>query len=435
MLLTRSKHMNKTLLLLSAVVFAPSMWAQSIAGLWSGTVTVSGNEIPFKIEFSGDGDNVKGWFFNGDQHENSTGGKFENGSLILNFDSYASELKATLKNGVLEGEYGSTGRPAAAAPDAAPAGRPGRGRSGPLPFRAVRYVPEPPSTVTAPDISGLWYLENIRSSKHDEKAWQFFVEQKGTEVSGAILRVDGDTGTLTGAYKDGKFVLSHFSGARGSLLVVIPQSDGTLVLELDGQHPQTGAIVGVRPGEARAKGLDLPVDFNLHTSVTDPNKPFTFSYPDLSGKIVSNTDPRFQGKVLLINITGSWCPNCHDEAPFLAALYDKYHAQGLEIVALDFEQGDEQLTNPVRLRQLIKQSGIKYTVLLGGLTGSAKEQLTQAKDWDTWPATFFVGRDGLVKAVHSGFPGPGSGKLYKDETDEFVAKVQQLLGQNLKSSK
>jgi thiol-disulfide isomerase/thioredoxin len=431
--------LKTSLVLLAAIAFAPSLWAQqTIAGLWSATVTVSGNEIPFKIGFSGDGDNIKGWFFNGDQHENSTGGKFENGSLVLNFDSYASVLKATLKNGVLEGEYGSTARPAAVttgATPAAPAGRAGRGGGGPLPFRAVRYVPEPPSNVKAPDISGLWYLENIKSSKHDEKAWQFFVEQKGAEVSGAILRVDGDTGTLSGSYKDGKFVLSHFSGARGSLLVVTPQSDGTLTLELDGQHPQTGAIVGVRPEQARAKGLDLPVDFNLHTSVTDPSKPFTFSYPDLSGKIVSNTDPRFQGKVVLINVTGSWCPNCHDEAPFLAALYDKYHAQGLEIVALDFEQGDEQLTNPVRLRQLIKQSGIKYTVLLGGLTGTAKGKLTQARDWDTWPATFFVGRDGLVKAVHSGFPSPGSGKLYKDETDEVVAKVEQLLGQNLKSSK
>jgi thiol-disulfide isomerase/thioredoxin len=433
--------MKTRLLLLSVIAFTPAVWAQSLAGLWSATVTVSGNEIPFKIQFAGDGENIKGWFFNGDQHENSTGGKFENGSLVLNFDSYASVLKATLKDGVLEGEYGSTARPASSAAatgstnGAAPASRAGRGGGGPLPFRAVRYVPEPPSNVRAPDISGLWYVENIRSSKHDEKAWQFFVEQKGADVSGAILRVDGDTGTLTGTYKDGKFILSHFSGARGALLVVTPQSDGTLVLELDGQHPQTGAIVAVRPEQAKAKGLDTPADFNLHTSVADPTKPFDFSYPDLNGKIVSNTDPRFVGKVVLINITGSWCPNCHDEAPFLAALYDKYRAQGLEIVALDFEQGDEQLTNPVRLRQLIKQSGIKYTVLLGGLTGTAKEKLTQAKDWDTWPATFFVGRDGLVKAVHSGFPSPGSGKLYKDETDEFVAKVEQLLGRNLKSSK
>lgn len=423
--------MKTTLVLISAIAFAPAMWAQSIAGLWSANITVGGNEIPFRIEFSGDGNNVKGWFFNGEEHENSTGGKFENNSLVLNFDSYASVLKATLKNGVLEGEYSSTARPTGSD---APAGRSG-GPGAPLPFRAVRYVPEPRSNVQAPDISGLWYLENVRSSKHDEKAWQFIVEQQGPEVSGAILRVDGDTGTLTGSYKDGKFVLSHFSGARGALLVVTPQSDGTLVLELDGQHPQSRPIVGVRPEQARAKGLDLPADFNQHTSVTDPTKPFNFSFPDLNGNVVSNTDARFQGKVVLINITGSWCPNCHDESPFLAALYDKYHAQGLEIVALDFEQGAEQLANPVRLRQLIRQSGIKYTVLLGGLTGEVKDKLTQAKGWDSWPTTFFVGRDGLVKAVHAGFPSPGSGKLYKDETDEFVAQVETLLGQNLKSSK
>ena len=424
--------MKTKLLLISTIVFAPAMWAQSIAGLWNATITVGGNQIPFKIEFAGDGNNVKGWFFNGEEHENSTGGKFENNSLVLNFDSYASVLKATLNNGVLEGEYASTARPAAADSGA----RAGRGPgAAPLPFRAIRYIAVPPSKMNAPDISGLWYLENIKSSKHDEKAWQFIVEQKGPEVSGAILRVDGDTGTLTGNYQDGKFVLSHFSGARGALVVVTPQGDGTLVVELDGQHPQAGAIVGVRPEQAKAKGLDLPADFNQHTSVADPTKPFDFSFPDLNGKIVSNTDPRFQGKVVLINITGSWCPNCHDESPFLAALYDKYHAQGLEIVALDFEQGAEQLANPVRLRQLIKHSGIKYTVLLGGLTGDAKEKLTQAKGWDSWPTTFFVGRDGLVKAVHAGFPSPGSGKLYKDETNEFTAQVETLLGQNLKSQK
>lgn len=415
--------MKTRLLLISILAFAPAVWAESLAGLWSGTVTVSGNQVPFRIGFSGDGKNIRGWFFNGEEHENSTGGSFENNELILNFDSYSSVLRAHLNDGVLEGEYASTTRPA------------GRSGGAGLPFRAVRYVAAPPTSAKAPDISGLWYVENVHSNKHDEKAWQFFVDQKGNDVSGAILRVDGDTGTLTGNYQDGKFVLSHFSGARGALLVVTPQSDGSLVLELNGQHPQGGPIVAVRPEVAKAKGLDLPADFNLHTSVNDPTKPFDFSFPDLNGKIVSNTDERFKGKVVLVNITGSWCPNCHDEAPFLAALYDKYHSQGLEIVALDFEQSQEQVTNPVRLKQLIRQSGIKYTVLLGGTTSEAKDKLTQAKGWDTWPATFFVGRDGLVKAVHAGFPSPGSGRLYKDETAEFVAQVQTLLGQDLRSSK
>lgn len=403
----------KSLYLLPLLAFAPLAGAESIAGPWNATITVNGTEIPFKIEFSGDGSNIKGWFFNGNQHENSNSGTFENGSLVLNFDSYASVLKATLKDGALDGEYIQRGKG--------------------LPLHAVRAARKLAPPEKAPDISGLWYLENVNSSKKDEKAWQFVVEQNGTEVSGAILRIDGDTGTLTGSYQEGKFVLSHFSGARPALLVVTPQSDGTLNLQLSGQHHE-GVITALRPEQARAKGLAEPVDANGHTGVKDPAQPFTFSFPDLNGKIVSNTDARFRNKVVLINITGSWCPNCHDEAPFLAELYNKYHDQGLEIVALSFEEA-EQLANPARLKAFIQEYGIRYTVLLGGETSSAKEKLTQARDWDSWPTTFFVGRDGLVKLVHAGFPGPGSGELYQKETKEFVAEVERLLAENQGSSR
>jgi thiol-disulfide isomerase/thioredoxin len=405
--------MMRRFLLAAVLAFAPAAWPETLAGLWNATLNLNGTEIPFKIEFSGDGSNIKGWFFNGDEHENSTGGKFENGSLVLSFDTYASELKATLKDGALNGEYSTRGKP--------------------LPIHAVRAVPEAPFKVKAPDISGLWYLEGVSSRKHDEKAWQFVVQQQGATVSGAILRVDGDTGTLTGSYQDGKFVLSHFSGGRPALVVVTPESDGTLAVELKGQHHE-GLISAVRPDQARAKGLDLPTDADQHTRVVDPTKPFTFSFPDLNGKIVSNTDERFRGKVLLVNITGSWCPNCHDEDAFLPALYDKYHAQGLEVVALDFEEA-EQLADPIRLRTLVKEYGTKYSVLLGGKTSTAKDKLPQAADWDSWPTTFFVGRDGLVKFVHAGFPSPGSGELYKKQKEEFIAKVEQLLIANQTASK
>ena len=404
--------MKRRLLLTAILAFAPAAWSETLAGLWNATLNLNGTEIPFKIEFAGDGANIKGWFFNGDEHENSTGGKFENGSLVLNFDSYASVLKATLKDGVLDGEYSTRGKP--------------------LPIHAVRAVPQPPSKVKAPNISGLWYMEGVSSRKHDEKAWQFVIQQRGPEVTGAILRVDGDTGTLTGSYRDGKFVLSHFSGGRPALLVVTPQNDGTLLVDLKGQHHE-GVITAVRPEQARAKGLDLPTDADQHTRVTDPTKPFTFSFPDLNGNIVSNTDQRFQGKVVLVNVTGSWCPNCHDEDEFLPALYNKYHAQGLEIVALDFEE-PEQLADPVRLKTLVKEYGTEYPVLLGGETSTAKDKLPQASDWDSWPTTFFVGRDGLVKFVHAGFPSPGSGELYKKEKAEFIAKVEQLLAANRTAS-
>jgi peroxiredoxin len=397
---------------LLALLAASAVWAQSIAGLWDGTLNQNGTKIPFKVGFSGSGSDVKGWFFNGDKKEISNGGSFANGSLTLNFDSYASVLKLTLKDGELDGEYTT------------------RGKS--VPVHAVRAVDHPVEAVKAPTVDGIWILENVNSRK-GEKAWNLILKQKGAELSASILRVDGDTGTLTGRYADGKFVLTHFSGARAALLTITPQSDGTMLVENAAEH-NAGAMTAVRPEVAKAKDLPLPTDANQHTGVKDPSQPFPFSFPDLNGKIVSNTDARFQGKVVLINITGSWCPNCHDEAPFLAEVYNKYHKQGLEIVALSFEEA-EQLQNPTRLRAFIKEYGINYTVLLGGETGSAKEKLTQALNWDAWPTTFFVGRDGLVKHVHAGFPSPGSGALYQRDKDEFISTVEHLLAENQSARK
>ena len=79
----------------------------------------------------------------------------------------------------------------------------------------------------------------------------------------------------------------------------------------------------VRQAQARAQGLPEPTDPSRHTSVKDPTEPFRFEFADVNGKVVSNTDPRFQDKVVIVAISGSWCPNCHDEAPFLEALYRK----------------------------------------------------------------------------------------------------------------
>lgn len=392
-------------------MLAPAAWAQSAAGLWDAAINYNGTDIPFRLEIAGDGINVKGWFFNGKDREVSSSGNLEGGHLQLNFDSYLAKLNATIKDGTLEGEYGPILKRI-------------------YKVRATRAAASEPQTFdpAAPSIGGIWDLEGVSSGKR-EKTWRLILQQSGSSISGAILRVDGDTGTLEGGWKNGKFTLSHFDGARASLLILKPAGDGTLDVSLSGGVRGFSEMKAVRPEEARAKGLPPPADADLHTSVKDPNAPFPFSFPDLNGNLVSNTDPRFRGKVVLVEITGSWCPNCHDEAPFLQQVYTKYHDRGLEVVALSFEEPD-QLQNPTRLRALIREYGVKFTVLLGGETDSAKTKLTQAVDWDAWPTTFFIGRDGLVHAVHAGFPSPGSGELYKKETEEFVARVEKLLAEN-----
>jgi thiol-disulfide isomerase/thioredoxin len=381
--------------------------AQSVTGLWDATVLVNNGalEVPFRFELSGAGTNVKGSFFNGDDKTTSTSGSLQNGKLTLNFDELGTSLEATLKDGRLEGQY-SRGT-----------------RGAPYPFSARRFVPASVAEKDVPSIAGLWNVQVGKSSK-GEAAWQLIVRQSGAEVSAAILRIDGDTGTLTGSYRDGKFALSHFSGARPLRLDLTPGPDGTLAVVQNTDKPLTA----LRADQAAAKGLPQPSDPTRFTSVKDPTEPFRFSFPDLDGKIVSNTDPRFQGKVVIVTIGGSWCPNCHDEAPFLVELYKKYKKQGLEIVEFSFEE-EAQQKNPVRVRAFNKRYGIDYTVLIPGEPKELNDKVPQGVNLNSFPTTFFLGRDGRVRSAHAGFAGKASGKFHTELKEETIALVERLLAE------
>jgi thiol-disulfide isomerase/thioredoxin len=397
--------------LLALAALPARVEAQSISGLWDASVVVNGGiEVPFRFEIAGSGSAIKGSFFNGDEKVTSTTGSFENGALTLSFDEYGTKVEATLKDGRLEGQY-SRGT-----------------RGAPYPFQAKRFAPAPVGDAPIPTIAGLWNIQVGKSSK-GEAAWQLIVRQSGAEASAAILRVDGDTGTLTGTYRDGKFVLSHFSGARPLRLELTPASDGTLSVVQNKDNPFTA----VRADQARAKGLPQPSDPSRFTSVKDPTEPFRFSFPDLNGRTVSNTDEKFRGKVVIVSISGSWCPNCHDEAPFLGELYKKYRSRGLEIVSLSFEE-EAQLKNPVRLRAFMKRYGIEYTVLIPGEPKELAERVPQGVNLSSFPTTFFIGRDGRVRAVHAGFPGKASGEFHTQAKEESTATVERLLAESAQTS-
>lgn len=396
--------MKNVLLPIGLVVFSALGLAGELTGTWAAEVEANGKKVPFRFALKSEGGAAEGTFFNGKDRYVSTRGQFDGKKLELEFDYYATKLVAEFDGKELRGEYG-------------------RGKRIYL-FRAV-VGGEEKYEAGAPEIGGEWEIEAV--SAKGEKAWRLIVEQNGGKAAASVLRIDGDTGLLSGGWRDGRFQLSHFSGARPGLLELKPGENGTLGLVLNGKE-----YVARRPEAARAAGLTGPSDAHHFTSVKDKKEPLRFSAPDLNGKVVTESDERFRGKVVLVNVTGSWCPNCHDEAPFLAELYRKYRGQGLEIVALDFEEA-EQLADPVRLRAFVKKHGIEYTVLLAGETGEAREKLKQAENWNSWPTTFFVGRDGLVKGAHAGFPSVASGKLHEEAKREFVATVEKLLAERVVS--
>jgi thiol-disulfide isomerase/thioredoxin len=384
------------------LLFAASLFAQS-PQLWDATVNVNGLLVPFQMEIDG----PRGAFHNGAERYESTQGFNDGQRLDLEFAYFGARLTATWQDGQWQGQYI-------------------RGKRT-YPFTAAPAKPIS-TTAAAPAISGVWEIE--AESPKGEKAWRLVVEQEGAVARASILRIDGDTGELRGSWQNGQFLLSHFSGMRPAVLRIKPAPNNTLELNLN----EKNQYIARRPEAARAAGLTAPLEAQKFTTMKNPNEPLRFSAPDLNGKLVTESDTRFQGKVVLVNIMGSWCPNCHDEVPFLVELYQRFRHQGLEIVALDFEEAEE-LENPERLKAFLKRHGVEYTVLLAGETSTAREKLQQTENWNSWPTTFFVGRDGLVKGAHAGFPGKASGVLYDQARREFTAMVEKLLTEREVSSR
>ena len=134
-------------------------------------------------------------------------------------------------------------------------------------------------------------------------------------------------------------------------------------------------------------------------------------------------------------VTGTWCPNCHDEAQFLVQLDRKYRDRGLAIVALDFEEPEQQEDGLTRARAFIKKYGVQYTYLIAGSPVEMWEKVPQAVNLNSWPTTFFIGRDGRVKKIHAGFASPASGAFHDQVTEEFSSTVERLLAETATASR
>jgi thiol-disulfide isomerase/thioredoxin len=435
----------------SVAVSQTTTAAESLDGRWDASLTSHGTVIPFRLDIAGSGPTLKGIFYDGFKpYDGTTSATFQDGKLVLNVEHYLTTITATLKDGQLVGDVVSQSR----------------GPAEEYAFKATRHVDAKNAPAEVPSIAGSWIIPLDSPSSKGEKAFRFIVQQNGADVAASILRVDGDTGAYSGTYKDGKWVLSHFDGSRPGVIEVSLTKDGTLHILQDSARPRASAQEGANPAAyqtasatapskayvqdttdgryastlvayradvAKAKGLPQPENYETHTTARDPNEKFTFNFPDVNGKLVSNDDPRFKGKVVLAIVTGTWCPNCHDEAQYLVELDKKYRDKGLAIVALDFEEPEQQ-GSLERERAFVKQYGVQYTYLIAGAPSDMWEKVPQLVNLNTWPATVFVGRDGLVKGVHSGFASPASGEFNKELQQEFTTKIEQLLAQNANQS-
>jgi len=283
------------------------------------------------------------------------------------------------------------------------------------PHRPPSNSPNAPQL--AVDLDGAW---EIHSTERPALAWHLLLRQTGHDLKGTILRVDGDDGTLVGRIERKHFLISHFSGDRPGMLEGALADDGSLDLKFEG-----GKLFALRPPAARARNLPPPADPATFARARNPGEPFRFRLPDLSGRIYTEAD--FHGKPLVISITGSWCPNCRDEAPFLAELYKSYHAAGLELAAFCFEPADD--TGHEQLRAFLRRFAIAYPALLAGEPSSLKAVVSQIDNLGAFPTTIYIGKDGRVRTVHTGFPSTGSGEELTRVKHEIRELVERMIAE------
>jgi peroxiredoxin len=332
-------------------------------------------------------------------------------SLKMKLPIFQSEIQASFKNDKLTGIYYSKGKSE------------GNGYN----FTATYGVTDRFAGFkdkAGVNVSGHWeFTEAPGTPDASKDLAEFF--QTGDKVTGSILTTGGDYRYLDGKVSGNKFMVSTLDGAHSLLITGEVNEKGELV---------NGKFVGSRKWKTdwsavKTKSFELPAADKLVT-VKDPSIKFNFAFPDMDGKTVRLSDPQFKNKVVIITATGSWCPNCLDEIRFLKDVYNNDKAKGLEIISLCFETKDYEKSKKaiVRFRDDI---GAKFTFLHAGVAGSKDRTAAfpMLQGPMAFPSAVFIDRHGVIRKVHTGFSGPGTGEYYKQYAIETQKFIDQLLAE------
>lgn len=271
------------------------------------------------------------------------------------------------------------------------------------------------------NISGNWKVKFDYKSPDESLSLGVF-KQTNTILTGTFLTETGDYRFLEGNVFGDSFHLSCFDGSHAFLFNAQIINDSLNGLFLSGKHSKE-VWNGVKD-----ESFKLPDPDSL-TKLINPTTPFTFQLKDLEGNIFVFPTDRFKNKVVIIQIMGTWCPNCMDETRYYKKLYENYHDQGLEIISIGYEigVGFEEFSKKIKLLQ--ERLNLPFTFLVGGAAKKdlASKQFSMLNEVISFPTSIFIGKDGSVKRVHTGFNGPGTGSYYIEYEKQTNKLIEELL--------
>ncbi len=388
--------------------------AAPVADTWRAVLASPGGELPFTLLIRADGKALSAFAVNGAEEARFDSASLEGRTLRLRIEVYESEIAA---------ELSADGRTLSGAWT--------KGKRPPVAFLATRgdarrfLPPAEPKAAPARAIAGAWAASFGTGEKAEAARGEFTLD--GERVRGTFLTPVGDHRYLEGDFRGGRLRLSRFDGSAASLYLAELQPDGSLQGQLwRGASPTP--FSARRVDAASSEGL--PDAFAL-AGLANPEGRLRFRFPDLAGQEVALDDARFRGRVVLVNIFGSWCPNCNDEAPLLREWRNRYAGKGFEIVGLAYEQTGDKEGDRRSVQKFARRHGLEHPLLLAGISDrkAAAATLPDFTGLFAFPTNILVDRQGRVRKIHSGFAGPATGEHHRRLVTELERLIEGLLAE------
>ena len=336
------------------------------SGVWRGVLTLSEKKNEIILPFNFDVTYVKGKPFitvrNAEEKIDITEISIVKDSVIFKMPVFDSEFRTQLKNDTLTGFWRNYAKK----------------EKNKILFEAYygeknRFVTQPETNIdgkgTIMNFSGK-YEVTFNAKKEDEYKAIGIFKQQGNILTGTFLTETGDYRFLEGVVQNNNMVVSCFDGSHAFLFFA-----NSAKLKGDADSLTGRFYAGISGTEewiaVRNEKFELK-DPESITYLKSPDEKISFSFPDLNNKIVSLSDEKFKNKVVIIEIMGTWCPNCMDETAYMAKVYKQYKSKGLEIVALAYERTTDFEKAKNNVQRSKAKFGADYEFLITGLTGKAK---------------------------------------------------------------
>jgi thiol-disulfide isomerase/thioredoxin len=268
-------------------------------------------------------------------------------------------------------------------------------------------------------ISGRW---RVKFADEADEAVAVFGGGDRRDLRGTFLTTTGDYRFLAGIADKDALSLSCFDGSHAFLFKAALQPDGTLKGDFWSGPTFHDTWTAVKDDNAA-----LPDPFGLTKFTGTAAELDALAFPDASGTTKKLAD--FPAKARIIELFGTWCPNCLDATRVLADLDKTYRHKGLSIVGLAFEVTGDAERDRKQVALYAERHNVTYPLLIAGKKDKAEAsaKFPVIDKLRAYPTFIFIDASGKVRGVYTGFSGPATGEEHERLKRALEEKVLDML--------